>query len=153
METPELVAYVDDFMCRAIASSLHIRKSALLGSAALKGRIDDKLITAKAIAAAPTNDDAVAALLQLTTRAITRGEVIRDVDACYDEVSPVIAGYERMLEMFRHKVEPSAIWAFLRSSIRLSPEYDDECLQAVDAWILRGVPIPAQPREEHLHAP
>jgi len=145
METPELVAYVDDFMCRAIATNLHLRRSALVGSAALQGRVDADLVTVKAIATTPTGDDAVAALLQLAIRPTTRGEVIGDVNACYEKFGVVIAGYERLLEMLRHKIEPSAIWNFLRSRVPIAPEYEDDGLRAVDAWILRGEPIQVAP--------
>jgi hypothetical protein len=138
MEMPELIRYVDDFMRRAIATGLGITKKQLQGSTDLREKIEHFLVTVKAIAATPTNDDAVAALLQLAKEPTSRNAVICDVNHCYEVLNPVIAGFEHLLDMHRRKMEPKIIWDYLRSRVSISNEFEDDWLRSADAWIIRG---------------
>ena len=142
MDTPELVKYVDDFMRRAIASHLKIRRKDLFASTALQEQVKHYLITIKAIAATPKNDDAVDALMELTQKPTSRARLIRDIEICYEKLSLEVAGYERMLEMLRLELGQVAIWDFLRSRVPIGSEFDDDWIRSADAWILRGEAIP-----------
>ena len=143
MNHKELPEYVKELIYRAIATKLKIRKEDLFVSPEAKSKVDHCLIVVKAIADSkmPTLDGAVNNVLAIYS---ARGEVVsrrvieRDVNNFYETFSNEIAGIERMNEMHRLKIEASAIWDFLRSRIRVGNEYEDEWLEAADAWILRG---------------
>ena len=138
MESTELLKYIDDFMRRTIASHLKVRRHDLLSSAELQEKVERYLVTVKAIAATPTTNDAIDALMKLGTKPTTRGRLVADVETCYEKLNLEIAGFEHILPMLRRRAEPRVIWDFLRSRVSVGTEFDDEWLQSADAWILRG---------------
>lgn len=109
-----------------------------MSSAELQEKVERYLVTVKAIAATPTNNDAIDALMKLSTKPTTREQLVADVQTCYEKLSLEIAGFEHIIPMLSRRAEPPVIWDFLRSRVSVGAEFDDEWLQSADAWILRG---------------
>jgi hypothetical protein len=101
------------------------------------------LVTVKAIAESKTLDEAVDRLLKMRSEdgnSSPRRAIVREVNECSETFNTEIAGVERMYEMNRLRIDSKskAIWECLRANVPISSEYEDDWLQAADAWILRG---------------
>ena len=142
MNHEELPEYVKELIYRAIATKLKIRRSQLARSPKAQAKVNRCLVTVKAIAETNTLNEAVDHLLKTHSEeggAISPKAIVREVNECYETFNTEIAGVERMHEMNRMQIDSKtkAIWEYLRANVPISSDYEDDWLQAADAWILR----------------
>ncbi|MEI6297475.1 MAG: hypothetical protein WCO84_07630 [bacterium] len=143
MDHEQLPEYVHELIYRAIATKFKIGKQQLASSPEAQAKVSRFIMAVKAIAEADTLNEAVARLLKmhsLGVDSISHEAITQEVNECYEAFAAEIAGVERMHEMNRLKIDSksAAIWEYLRANVRLGSEYEDDWLQAADAWILRG---------------
>jgi hypothetical protein len=141
MNKDELPEYAKALIYRAIATKLQITRDHLVSSLEAQAKVDRCLLTVKAIADNKTLNGAVDNLLKIYSgcgEIISRRAIVKDVNQCYEKFNTEIASIESMLDMNRRNMEPKDIWDFLRSRVPIGSEYEDDWLQAADAWILRG---------------
>jgi hypothetical protein len=143
MNHEELPEYVKGLIYRAIATKLKIGRHQLARSPEAQAKVNRCLVTVKGIAEAKTLNEAVDRLLKMHSEggdAISPKAIVREVNECYETFNTEIAGVERMHEMNRMQIDSKskAIWECLRANVPISSDYEDDWLQAADAWILRG---------------
>jgi len=143
MNHEELPEYVKGLIYRAVATKLNIRKHQLARSPKCQAKVNRCVVTVQAIAESKTLDEAVDRLLKMRSEdgdTISRRGIARQVNECHGTFGAEIAGVERMHEMNRLQIESksAAIWGFLRANVPIGSDYEDDWLQAADAWILRG---------------
>ena len=141
MNRDQLPQYAKELIRRAVATKLKIQRDHLIASPDAQAAVDRCVANVKAIADHQTLDGAIDEILAARTQSgtdVSRKEVQREIEACYNTFNIEIAGVERMHEMNRRNMEPKDMWDFLRCRVPIGPEYDDEWMRVADAWILRG---------------
>jgi hypothetical protein len=137
----ELQGYAEELFRRAIASTLKIPRHVLLKSPEKQTLVEHCLSSVIAVATYPTLEAAASKIVATKAAAgedFALADAKKHVDAVCDQLPLPIAGFERMLEMGRHRIEPKDIWDFLRCRVPIAPEYDDDWMRVADAWILHG---------------
>jgi hypothetical protein len=137
----QLPEYAKELIRRAVATKLKIRLHDLVASPHAQAAVDRCVAAVKAIADHKTLDGAIDEIFAVRSdreAGVSRSEIQREIEACYNTFKIEIAGIERMHEMNRRNMDPKDMWDFLRSRVPIGAEYDDEWMRVADAWILRG---------------
>jgi hypothetical protein len=141
MNRDELLEYVKEFLRRAIATRLKIEKEHLFTTPKAQAAVERCLITVIAIA---ENDGLDGAIDDLGRRHLTLGETVsrkdvrKEVEACYNTFRVEVDGLTTMRKITRPQTESKVLWTVLRERVPIGSDYDDNWVQAADAWILRG---------------
>ena len=141
MNRDELLEYVKEFLRRAIATTLKIEKEHLVTTPKAQDAVERCLIAVIAIA---ENDGLDGAIDDLCRRhsalgeTVSRKDVRKEVEACYNSFRVEVDGLTTMRTITRSQTESKVLWTVLRERVPIGSDYDDDWLQAADAWILRG---------------
>jgi hypothetical protein len=141
MSKDELLEYVKELLRRAIATTLKIEKEHLVITPNAQAAVERCLITVIAIAENDGLDGAIDDLCQMRSalgETISRKDVQKEVEACYNTFRVEVDGLTIMRKITRLQTKSEDLWTVLRERVPIGSEYNDDWIHAADAWSLRG---------------